>query len=86
MSTRPSVRRTEYCTAWNHAPVADTDQPCVRCPPIGSAMPMTVSPGLARAMYTARLAGEPEYGWTLAWSTPNSDLARSIASSSTWSM
>ena len=30
--------------------------------------------------------GEPEYGWTLAWSTPNSALARSMASVSTWSM
>ena len=59
-SRRPVSARTPYCTAWNHLPVADTGQPCVRWPPIGSAMPITVSPGCRNARYTARLAGEPE--------------------------
>jgi hypothetical protein len=36
-------------------------------PPIGSAMPITGSPGCASARSTARLAGEPGYGSTLAW-------------------
>ncbi len=48
-STRPVSRRTPYCTERNHLPVADTPQPCVRCPPIGSAMPITVSPGSQKA-------------------------------------
>ena len=48
-STRPVSGRTPYCTAWNHLPVADTGQPWVRCPPIGSAMPITVSPGCRKA-------------------------------------
>ena len=59
-STMPSSRRTPYWTARNHLPVADTFHPWVRCPPAGSAIPITVSPGDASAMYTARLAGEPE--------------------------
>ena len=78
--------RTPYCTARNHLPVTDTGQPWVRCPPIGSAMPMTVSPGCRNARYTARLAGDPEYGWTLACSTPNSAWARSRARVSIGSM
>jgi hypothetical protein len=49
MSTRPVSLRTPYWTARNHLPVAETDQPCVRWPPAGSAMPMTVSPGAASA-------------------------------------
>ena len=85
-SIRPVSARTPYCTPRNHLPVAETPQPCVRWPPIGSAMPITVSPGSANARYTARLAGEPEYGWTLACSTPNRALARSTASVSTLSM
>ena len=48
-STRPVSWRTPYCTGRNHLPVADTDQPWVRWPPIGSAMPMIVSPGWANA-------------------------------------
>jgi hypothetical protein len=77
---------TPYWTGRNHLPVAETGQPWVRWPPIGSDMPMTVSPGWANARYTARFAGEPEYGWTFAWSTPNSALARSLASVSSGSM
>ncbi|GAB3871717.1 hypothetical protein GCM10027610_135900 [Dactylosporangium cerinum] len=49
-STRPSDLPTVYCTGRNQAPVADTGQPWVRWPPMGRAMPMTVSPGAARAM------------------------------------
>jgi hypothetical protein len=49
MSTRPVSARTVYCTAWNHLPVTDTGQPWVRWPPIGSDIPMIVSPGLAKA-------------------------------------
>ena len=49
MSSRPVSARTPYCTERNHLPVAETDQPCVRCPPIGSAMPITVSPGCRNA-------------------------------------
>ena len=49
MSTRPVSWRTPYWTGRNHFPVAETDQPWVRWPPMGSAMPMTVSPGLANA-------------------------------------
>ena len=37
--------RTPYCTARKYLPVRETFQPCVRWPPAGSAMPMTVSPG-----------------------------------------
>ena len=37
-----------------------------------------VSPGLRNARYTARFAGEPEYGCTLTWSAPNSAFARSM--------
>ena len=48
-STRPVSARTPYCTAWNHLPVADTGQPWVRWPPIGSAIPITVSPGSRNA-------------------------------------
>ena len=48
-STRPVSGRTPYWTEWNHFPVAETVQPCVRWPPIGSAMPMMVSPGCANA-------------------------------------
>ena len=85
-SRRPVSARTPYCTEWNHLPVADTAQPWVRCPPIGSAIPITVSPGCRNARKTARLAGEPEYGCTLAWSTPNSAWARSRAIVSIGSM
>ena len=48
-STRPVSWRTPYWTGRNHLPVAETDQPWVRWPPIGSAMPITVSPGWAKA-------------------------------------
>ena len=48
-SSRPVSARTPYCTEWNHLPVAETGQPCVRCPPIGSAIPITVSPGWRKA-------------------------------------
>ena len=48
-STRPVSCRTPYWTARNHLPVAETDQPWVRWPPMGSAMPMIVSPGWAKA-------------------------------------
>ena len=48
MSTRPVSARTVYCTAWNYLPVTDTGQPWVRWPPIGSDIPMIVSPGLAK--------------------------------------
>ena len=48
-STRPVSARTPYCTARNHLPVTETGQPCVRWPPIGSAMPITVSPGCRNA-------------------------------------
>ncbi len=65
-SILPVSARTPYWTERNHLPVTETGQPCVRCPPIGSDMPMTVSPGCMNARYTARFAGEPEYGWTLA--------------------
>ena len=40
---------------------------------------MKVSPGCRKAMNTAWLAWEPECGWTLANSQPNSCLARSMA-------
>ena len=40
---------TPYCTLRKNAPVIDTFQPCVRWPPCGSAMPMTVSPGFSSA-------------------------------------
>src|SRR5438034_11837392 len=39
-------------------------QPSVRWPPIGSAIPITASPGPQKARYTARFAGGPEYGCT----------------------
>ena len=42
-------RRTPYCTELNHLPPTATPAPCVRWPPIGSASPMTVSPGEANA-------------------------------------
>ena len=48
-STRPVSRRTSYCTLRNHLPVTETGQPCVRWPPIGSDMPMIVSPGWTKA-------------------------------------
>ena len=48
-SMRPVSWRTPYCTPRNHLPVAETPQPWVRWPPMGSAMPMTVSPGSAKA-------------------------------------
>jgi hypothetical protein len=48
-SRRPVSARTPYCTARNHLPVTETGQPWVRCPPIGSAIPMTVSPGCRNA-------------------------------------
>ena len=41
----PVSARTPYCTARNHLPVAETFQPWVRWPPMGRAIPMTVSPG-----------------------------------------
>ena len=41
--------RTPYCTDRNHLPVTDTGQPWVRWPPIGSAIPITVSPGCRNA-------------------------------------
>ena len=59
--------------------------PWVRCPPWGSFMPITLSPGLSAAKYTAWLACEPEWGCTLTCSAPNSSLARSMASVSTTS-
>ena len=49
MSTRPVSLRTPYCTERNHLPVADTVCPWVRWPPIGSAIPITVSPGCRNA-------------------------------------
>ena len=48
----------------------------------GRLMPMIVSPGLAKAISTAWLACEPEFGWTLAASAPNSFFRRSMASCS----
>ena len=48
-SIRPVSARTPYCTARNHLPVTETGQPWVRCPPIGSDIPITVSPGLRNA-------------------------------------
>ena len=48
-SSRPVSARTPYCTERNHLPVTDTDQPWVRCPPMGSAIPITVSPGCRNA-------------------------------------
>ncbi|HJW84594.1 MAG TPA: hypothetical protein VJ754_09855 [Anaerolineae bacterium] len=42
-----------------------TGDPCDRCPPTTSDMPITVSPGLSSASYTALLAGAPDSGWTL---------------------
>ncbi len=44
---------------------------------------MMVSPGFRTAKNTPWLACEPEFGWTLAASAPNSALTRSIASCST---
>ncbi len=49
MSIRPVSLRTPYCTPRNHLPVAETPQPWVRWPPIGSDMPSTVSPGCRNA-------------------------------------
>ncbi len=43
-----------------------TGLPWVRCPPWDRSMPSTVSPGLQAAKYTAMLAWDPEWGWTLA--------------------
>ena len=34
--------------------------PCERWPPELSPKPITLSPGLQRAVYTARLAGDPD--------------------------
>ena len=48
-STRPVSARTPYWTERNHLPVADTGQPWVRWPPMGSAIPITVSPGCRNA-------------------------------------
>ena len=38
-----------------------------------------------QAKKAAWFAWEPEWGWTFAWSAPNSAFARSIASDSTLS-
>ena len=54
--------------------------------PIGRLIPMIVSPGSTNASRIARFAGEPEYAWTLACSTPNNVLVRSIARLSTSSI
>ena len=45
---------------FQNSPVTLTFQPWVRWPPKGRPRPMMVSPGLAKATYTARLAGLPE--------------------------
>ena len=45
-------------------------------------MPSTVSPGFTTVKYTAMFACAPECGCTLAWSAPNSALAREMASDS----
>jgi hypothetical protein len=81
-SMRPVPFCTPYATERKNLPVMLTFQPCVRWPPAGRPMPMMVSPGAQNARYTARFAGEPEYGCTLAWSTAKSALARAIASDS----
>lgn len=43
--------------------------PCVKCPPSGRSSPIIRLCGSHRAVYTAKLAGDPEYGCTL---TPHS--------------
>ena len=48
-STRPVSRPTLYPTGRNHRPLTATGEPWVRWPPIGSAMPIMVSPGLRKA-------------------------------------
>ncbi len=66
-----SGRRT---TTLNHLPDMLSGMPWVRWPPSARLMPMMVSPGLAKAISTAWLACEPEFGCTLAASAPNSCL------------
>ena len=63
----------------NHLPDMLSAMPWVRWPPSASDMPMMVSPGLSMAKNTPWLACEPELGWTLAASAPNSSLTRSMA-------
>ena len=48
-SMRPVSARDAVLHAANHLPVAETPQPWVRWPPVGSDMPSTVSPGSAKA-------------------------------------
>ena len=69
----------------NHLPEKLTFEPWVRWPPCGRHIASTVSPGLENAAYAARLALAPECGCRLAWSAPNSALARSIPIVSAWS-
>ena len=59
---------------------SDVGQACERWPPMGSASDRMVSPGSRKARYAARLAGAPEYGCTLACSTPNRRLSRNQGS------
>ena len=58
----------------------DTLKPCVRCPPADRSIPIVLSPGFKNARCTAKLAGEPEYGCTLACSALNTSFALDIHS------
>ena len=71
---------TPYGTRRQYWPEMLCFQPCERWPPAARSSPITASPGWSSARWTARFAILPEYGWTLAYGTPKSALARSCTS------
>lgn len=89
ISGQESIKQDMY--AQDDSPDMFLGQECqliTYCPPSGRSRPMMRSCGLSRPVYTAKLAGDPEYGWTL---VPQSSgfrrkafKARSWQSLSTW--